>query len=242
MRVEIRGIPAAPGVAIGPVWLVGTDRQAGDPLADQRMAAERASAELSALADRLRTGGHPDEAGILDAQALMAVDPVLLDEAEAIARRAGRDDPEGLADAIRAAFRAAAEGLERLDDGVIAARSSDVRDVGARIARIITGLAPRAPDRPSVLVADDLAPSMAAEFPPELMAGMALEHGSVASHAAIIARELRIPAVVGAAGLLAALEHALGAAGAAAGSRVIALDGGRGTVVIDPADDELRAS
>ena len=80
--MQLRGIGAAPGQAVGPVW---RHRQVdgAEPVLDVRAAAAAAGAELLALADRVRAGGRADEAGIFEAQALMADDPALLEDAEA---------------------------------------------------------------------------------------------------------------------------------------------------------------
>ena len=81
MSVELRGVPAAPGVASGAPWIhrpTPTDAIPGRSIAD---AAAMAAAELDVLAIRLRDEGRPDEAGILEAQSMMAADPELLDSA-----------------------------------------------------------------------------------------------------------------------------------------------------------------
>ncbi|MGH2385615.1 MAG: phosphoenolpyruvate--protein phosphotransferase, partial [Candidatus Limnocylindria bacterium] len=66
--------------------------------------------------------------------------------------------------------------------------------------------------------------SVTAELDPSLLVGIALEAGSPTAHAAILARALGIPAVVGVTGLLEA----------AAGAATLGLDGGTGEVTIDP--------
>jgi hypothetical protein len=52
-----------------------------------------------------------------------------------------------------------------LGDETLAARAADVRDVGARIARILRGETLALPDRPVIAIADDLPPSVTAEIP-----------------------------------------------------------------------------
>ena len=81
MSLELRGLPAAPGVASGAPWIhrpTPTDAIPGRSIAD---AAAMAAAELDTLASRLRDEGRPDEAGILEAQSMMAADPELLGSA-----------------------------------------------------------------------------------------------------------------------------------------------------------------
>jgi phosphoenolpyruvate-protein phosphotransferase len=222
MSVQLQGVPAAPGIATGAPWIhrpASADATAERPIAD---AAAEAADELATLADRLREAGRPDEAGILDAQALMAGDPELVDTARA-AEAAGVHPVT----AITAAGEEAALMLEALDDEVLSARAADVRDVAARIARHLAGApAPRL-ERRSIAVAEDLAPSITVELDRAHLAGIALEGGSRTSHAAILARALGIPAVVGVAGLVA------GATDAAE----LAIDGDAGIAILDPDAD-----
>lgn len=254
--MRLAGTPAAPGIAIAPAWRFSTVHteggargdatpraggtvegpEAGGPAGprggrvaaarlDLAGAAKAAAEQLMGLGDRVRALGRAEEAEIFDAQALMAEDPTLLDAAGEL-EASGRDP----ADAVRAAAAVIATGFEALDDELLAARASDVRDVAERIARILNGETIAPPERPSIAVADDLPPSITAEIPAGLLIGIALERGSRTAHAAILARSLGIPAVVGIAGLLPALE--------AAGDVEIALDGSAGEVFIDPTADE----
>lgn len=219
MSRELRGTPAAPGVAVAAPWVhrpPTIDAPVSLPL---REAAEAAAGEVSALAARLRDQGREAEAEILDAQALMALDPALHDAAEALI--ADGTDPIA---AFVEAGEAVATSFEAIGDEILAARGADVRDVTARIARLMTGAAAPWLERRSVVVAVDLPPSVTVELDRELLAGIALEAGSRTSHAAILARSLGIPAVVGVRGLCEA-------AGAVA---ELAIDGDTGEVHLDP--------
>ena len=104
-----------------------------------------------------------------------------------------------------------------------------MRDVGARIVRILTGRDVALPEVPSIAVADDLPPSIAAEIAPGMLLGVALEGGSATAHAVILARGMGIPAIVGAVGL----------SGAAAGATSLAMDGESGEIVLDPDPAQL---
>ena len=244
---RVVGVAGAPGVAIGPAWrylpvaasrpAVGVNEDPG-PM-DLAAAARQAARQLDDLAGGLRTRGAVDEAAILEAQAMMAEDPSLLDEAD---RRiaAGAD----VAEALMAAARMMAASLSSLADPLLAARATDVLDVGDRIVRILRGVAIAPPTVPSIALADDLPPSVAAELPSGLLLGIALQGGTPVAHAAILARALGIPAVVAAPGLLAALDDASDAfdgADAPQAAIVVAIDGRTGEIVIGPDADE-RAS
>jgi len=249
-EVRLVGIGAAPGVAIGPIWRYATGgpapatapaaalvegAPAGDAASLIHAAADAAAAELDTLADRVRAAGRPDDAGIFEAQAPLAQSPSLLDDA--VARTREGTDP---ATAVEGAAADAAAMLAALDDELLAARAADVRDVGARIARILRGEALDLPTVASIAVADDLPPSMTAEIPAGLLLGIALSGGSPTAHACILARSLGIPAVVATGGLLDAID-AMQAAGRS-GPIVAAIDGGTGSVVLDPGSAEREAT
>jgi phosphoenolpyruvate-protein phosphotransferase len=234
----VHGIAASAGVARGP-WVVlaaasapagGRISAADAPAEIERLTAARdeAAAELEALAGELAQGGS-EEGAIFEAQAMMAQDPTLLDAATA----AIRDGHDGIA-AIRLAAEGVAVQLRALGDELLAARAADVLDVAERIAARLAGIDRTvALDRPSIVVADDIPPSIAASLPRDRLLAMALESGSSTSHAAILARAFGIPAVVGASGLLAAAGAGADGAGGSS-ERVAVVDGGTGEVVFEP--------
>ncbi len=235
---RLAGLGAVAGIAIAPAWryrepgAAGGVPVAGDPGAAIRAAAAAAESQLEALATRIRAAGRPDDAGIFEAQAVLAADPTIVDGA--LARVAAGSDP---AAAVVDAADEAARMVAGLGDELLAARAADVRDVGARIARALRGETLALPDAPVVAVADDLPPSVTAEIPAALLRGIALAGGSRTAHAVILARGLGIPCVVGCAGLLEAVD------GAAAGGATVevAVDGESGEVLVDP-DVAARAA
>ena len=228
---ELRGVAAAPGVAIAAPWIhrVAVDGDGRRRSLDD--AAAFAASELESLAARLRAADDgSEEAAILDAQAHMAADEALLGDA----RRRVEDgaDPH---EAVLAAGEEIAGTFAAMDDELLAARAADVRDVAARIARHVIGAPPPRLEQRSIAVAVDLPPSVTVELDRSLLVGIALEGGSRTSHAAILARALGIPAVVGVPGLLAP----------AGSAEWLAIDGDAGRVVLDPdaaARDELAAA
>jgi phosphoenolpyruvate-protein phosphotransferase len=234
---SISGIAAAPGIAQGRWAEVGRPAlpaprliepaEVPDELARLRAAAMESARELRALAESVKAEGHEPEAAIFGAHALMARDPDLLDAAA----REIEGPRSDAASAIMTAARAAAASLAALADERIRARATDILDVADRIARHVLGL-PTATDlaAPAVLVAEDLPPSITATLPRDRVLGLVLEGSSPTAHAAILARAYGIPAVVGAAGVLAAVR--------AAGRNVeIAVDGSTGEVIVAPDAD-----
>src|SRR4051794_19973567 len=228
------GLPAAPGVATGRARVLAAAIDSG-PVADRdeelaraRAALAEAGAQLEALAARLRAEGRGEEAEIVETGVLMAADPALDAALEAAVH-------EGLA-APAALIRACAEQAEAiaaLGDPTLALRADDVRSLGRRAAALATyphgGTSPRVATYPragtsasAVLIAEDLGPADVAELSPDVVA-IALVAGGPSAHAAVIARGLGIPMVVGAGPELLSL----------AGD--VLVDGDRGEVVADPA-------
>ncbi len=228
----LMGTPASPGVARGPVVVVrpapaiagGRIDPAGADGEITRLeeAMEAAGDELTTLARSL-DAAHPDEAGIFDAHALFARDEALLD----LASERIREGDDAVA-AVRSAMTEFANVLRDSGDELLAARAADLDDVASRIVGHLAGVPTGPPDLvvPSIVAAADLAPSVTASIPHDRLLGIALAEGSRTAHAAILARAYGIPAVVGAAGLLDALE------GGATAEAV--LDGSTGEIVLDP--------
>ena len=87
--------------------------------------------------------------------------------------------------------------LAALSDPLLAARANDLRDVGARVMRLLvrTNEERLLPDHEIILVAEDLSPSDTAALNPDLVKGICTALGGPNSHTAILARSLGIPAV-----------------------------------------------
>jgi multiphosphoryl transfer protein len=219
------GLPASPGVAAGRARMLApalTDATAGDPaeeLARATAALERAGEALESLAARLRAEDRGDEAEIVETGVLMAADPAL-DAALETAIHAGLAAPAAL---IRACA-VHADAIAALGDPTLALRADDVRSLGRRAAALAApeAAAPATVSGGAVLVAEDLGPADVAELAPDVVA-IALAAGGPSAHAAVIARGLGIPMVVGAG------PDVLSLAGD------VLVDGDRGEVVADPA-------
>jgi multiphosphoryl transfer protein len=233
--IRIAAVAAAPGVARGR-WTELRRAELPPPgridptaapaeLVRLKAAANEAALELMGLSDTVAAEGHEAESAIFAAHAAIAWDPVLI-AAAADEIEVRHIDAVG---AITIAGRMTAERLAAVSDELIRARASDVLDVADRIARRLAGLPTDETllPEPAIVIARDLAPSLTATLPRDRLLGIALEAGSATAHAAILARAYGIPAVVGAAGLLAAAR--------AAGPDIeLAIDGATGEAIIDP--------
>jgi phosphoenolpyruvate-protein kinase (PTS system EI component) len=127
--------------------------------------------------------------------------------------------------ALRAAADRHAALLAALPDPLLASRATDVRELGRRAARKLAHEAEPEPNgEPSILVAHDLGPADVAELreSKQAVVAIALAAGAATSHAAIIARSLGLPMVVGAG------DELLAASGR------IVVDGDAGVAYVDP--------
>jgi phosphoenolpyruvate-protein phosphotransferase len=247
-RTILVGQAGSPGSGVGRLlWLDGASNGTGhgatpevargdhrgsiDPAAEERRllgALETAIAELDALARETADRAGQEIGAIFEAQGIFARDPGLIEPALNLIR--------GGATAEEAIDRAAAEQAEFLagnDDPYLRERAADLRDVGRRVLDRLTGrVRPDLHHRdgtPAVVAADDLDPSAVAGIRPELVSGLALAAGAPNGHAAIVARALGIPLVLG---LGAALHIGLD-------GRTVALDGSDGRLLVEPSEEDI---
>ena len=223
----LQGVSAAPGITFGrAVVLDRANSRASGPVreADREVEAERArgalrlaATDLEGIAADLRRAGRGDEADIVETGVLMAMDPELAARVETLTLETGRE----AADALREAAEEMALELSLLPDPTLALRADDVRSVGRRAAAHLQGAARRISE--GVLIAVSLGPADVAELAPTVR-GIALSGGGVTAHAAIVARSLGLPMVVGVGAGLLEIEE---------GEEVV-VDGDRGLVVRKP--------
>ena len=233
--LTLRGIAVSPGIAIGPLRVVDPRgaRPTARAIAAGGVAAEfdrldlaleraRLEAEEAEADARQRIG--PQYADILAAHARMIADPTLRRDTRL---RIERDHVDA-EHAVSEVLEGHAVRLGNLADAHLAARAADVRDIQRRIAGQFHGPGTTpivgGATGPLVVLAQDLSPSETAGLDPRIVIGFATEAGGVASHTAIVAAALEIPAVVG-------LGRALDLARTA---RAVIIDGDSGLVVLDP--------
>jgi phosphotransferase system enzyme I (PtsI) len=168
------------------------------------------------------------DAAIFDAHLLVVEDRTLIDE---VLRKLENDlcNVEWVFQEVATRY---AETLNKIDDPYLRERALDIQDVTKRVIRNLQGKAPKtflALSEPHLLVAHNLTPSDTASINRANVLGIATDLGSRTSHAAILARSLNIPAVVGLHDITAKLET---------GQHVL-LDGGDGLLIINPAPETI---
>ncbi|MEF3274417.1 MAG: phosphoenolpyruvate--protein phosphotransferase [Chloroflexus sp.] len=215
VAATITGIPAAEGLAIGPIRhfrrtpIVITDTP-GDRMSEVaalEQALTAAQHELELLASEVARRLGSSRAAIFRAHAELLADPTLMRQTVSY-----MFDGHSAAWAWQQTISARVAQLEKLDDPVLAGRAVDLSDVGQRVLRHLLGLG-EMPfidlTEPAILVADDLTPSDTATLDPDRVLGLCTALGGPTSHTAIIARSLGLPAVVAAGKAVLALEDGI---------------------------------
>jgi len=228
----LRGIAASRGIAIGPAFhfrradLSFERRTVEDPTAEWarfQAALETAREQLADVYAKAEAESGAAQAAIFQAHALMLEDPELLDAVRTAIEEQCINAEAALSDAAETY----AQMLETLDDEYLSARAADVRDVAARVLRILLGVAESPTANltvPSIILARDLTPSDTVLLDKSLVLGFCTAEGGATSHTAILARGLGLPAIVGAGPSV--LEIPDGA--------MLVLDGGDGTLLVGP--------
>jgi len=231
---QFQATPFAPGIAIGPVVLHGAAAPlrrllADDPIQesirlDLAIASMRRSLD-DLIETRLPDGDGPRE--VLEATRLVAADSGWM-------RRVREAVADGLT-AEAAVHRVANElrgRMRRIADPYLRERLADMDDLAGRLLAALDGgeTLPAIPQG-AILFARRLGPAQLLEWHARGIGGVAIEEGSSAGHAAILARALGLPAVGGARGLMAAVEDGDGAV----------LDADEGQVILRP-DNEVRTA
>ncbi len=244
MSRVLHGIGVSPGTVIGPALVIHRelpdvpDRVVAPESVDDEVrrlyaAVETVRGSLEKLRERAQERAGPEEAGILDAQILMLEDSDFLESVERLIRDnqlAAERAFEFKALEVRALWANSAN--SRLRE-----RVADLSGIQLRVLHELLGegdleILSGSVDRPVVVFTRELAPGLTLEFGRDVVVGFASEEGTRTSHAAILARSLRIPCVMGLVG---------GLRGVVTGTEVI-LDGTHGTVTLAPAPEEIAAA
>jgi phosphoenolpyruvate-protein phosphotransferase (PTS system enzyme I) len=228
------------GIGIGRGTAVGVVLRMPEPLddppdiessADPFEEYERVAQALAATAQELvaraeRSGG--DGRDVLEAQALMAEDPSVIEDVRARIAE-GKTAERAVFEAFRA-FQLVLEGM----GGYLAGRAADLRDVSQRAVAHLWGVpVPGVPhsDAPFVLVAHDLAPADTALLELDKVLAFVTRDGGPTSHTAILARSKGLVAVVGARGSDELIN-----------GQLVIVDADAGQVTADPTPAQLSVA
>ena len=197
-------------------------------LEESRTAARQQLVDIRARVARRR---GPEMAALFDAQFLMLDDPMLVPRAAQIVREQ-RVNAEW---AVQQVFDEFSAIFDEVADPYLRERTGDVADLIGRLKmNLRQGVSTprdllRELDEASVLIADELTPSLAAQVDWTKVRGFATDAGSRTHHTAILARSLDVPAVVG-------LHDA---SRRIAPGQLVVIDGEGSEVILEPTDEVL---
>jgi phosphotransferase system enzyme I (PtsI) len=238
-EVRFEGVGVSPGMACGKIHVVRDDlddvvryriapSQVPDEIGRFETALIQTRMQILEMQQRIAESIGAKDAAIFDAHLLVVEDRTLIDE---VLRKLETDlcNVEWVFQEVATRY---AETLNKIDDPYLRERALDIQDVTKRVIRNLQGKAPKtflALTEQHILVAHNLTPSDTASINRANVLGVATDLGSRTSHAAILARSLNIPAVVGLHDITTKLET---------GQHVL-VDGSDGLLIVDPAPETI---
>ncbi len=238
-EIRCEGVAASPGVVRGPLFILAreslnierksiTEADVPREIEALRKALDESIRELEALYQKTAEAYSAEAAQIFQVHQAMLSDPFVLQECVKLIEA----EKIGAAEAFATVMDLYIERLSDMGDETFRARSVDLRDLKRRVLQHLLGktsaMGPRL-DRPSIIFARELTPSDTIRLDRSLVLGFAMDFGARTSHATILARSIKVPAVVG-------LNDAVNAVREGA---LAILDGEEGVLIINPSRETL---
>jgi len=226
------GIGASAGIGIGSVVIVKepsleySNTSVNDVVSEKERfnsALDKCIAKTQVMAEDMKTRVGEKEAEILEGHVLLLMDPEMSGQINA-----NIENEKMCAEAaVEQVCDMYAQMFASIDDEMFQQRATDVCDIKTRLLKILLGVEDldlASVPEGTVLVAEDLTPSMTAGINPANVAGVLTEIGGKTSHSAILARALEIPAVLSIEGIVSKVEN----------GQTVVLDGETGEVFVSP--------
>jgi len=239
-EVVLQGIPASQGIAYGQVFVfIQTEVEVPHYQVDEgKRAAELDRFDKAVLLTRqqitkiqaeVEKNIGPDEARIFDAHLMVLEDQALIAEMTRDFETTGLNIETCFNKVSQRYIQAFAE----IDDEYLRERASDIRDVAQRVLQNLLGQAENSLSRLAdkrIVVANDISPSDSASIDRSAALALVTDSGSKTSHAVIVARSMKVPAIVGMRNLTKTVRN---------GEWVI-VDGYDGVVILNPSEATLH--
>ncbi len=234
----LKGIAASEGIGIGKVVTIRQQkvtyeqRQVADPDGEtERLhdAIEQFKERTEALAQEMEKSVNPKEAEIIRGHMVMLSDPFMVSQMDDMIKNdsiCAEAAAETVLDMFKMMFASA-------EDELTQQRATDVEDIKTRLLKILLGIEDadlKTLPAGTVLVVNDLTPSMTAELNRDNIAAIVTESGGLTSHSAILSRALEIPAVLSVLNATVTLKD----------SSTVIVDGSNGEVINDPAVSQVE--
>lgn len=231
------GIGASSGIGIGRVMIIKEQALSYAPTTDAtpeqeieryKQALNKFVENTMAKAEQMKSSVGEKEAEIIMGHAAMLQDPYMNSEIEKQMQSGSSAEKalETICDMFITMF-------ESTGDELTMQRATDVKDIKKGMLSVLLGIEEadisKAP-KGTIIVVDDLTPSMTTGIVKENIAGIITQTGGKTSHSAILARALEIPAVLSVAGVVEKLAD---------GQQVI-IDGSKGIVIDAPTEEQLK--
>jgi phosphotransferase system enzyme I (PtsI) len=238
--VKKKGIGVSDGIAYAKVFLLERERitiphriilapQVEDEVRRFEDALGRAREGLAEIRDALTDADSREPAFIIDAHLMMLEDDLLVEGSIELIR----NDRINAEWALRRKVAKLVAVFSEMKDPYLRERGRDVEQVAERVIKELVGKSDdnlRHFDEPVVVIAHDLTPAETAHMALDRVQGFATDIGASTSHAAIVAKSLRLPAVVGLKDISQVVNH---------GDMAI-IDGHTGMVIVNPTPEVVE--
>ncbi len=233
-NIHIKGIGASAGIAIGPVYKISGDvikveeRDISQNDVSQEIkkflkALETTRHELQQIRDHAKDKIGKSASQIFDAHQLLLEDNMIIEETISQIEKQLKN-----ADFIYyQVMKKYQDSFENVDDEYFLGRVADIKDVKRRMIRNIQGkehVSFKTLIEKSVIVAQDLTPSETVLLDKKKVLAFVTDKGGKNSHAAIMARSMEIPSVVGAVNISEIANS----------GDLIIVDGSNGDIIVNP--------
>jgi phosphotransferase system enzyme I (PtsI) len=238
-ELVLQGIAASPGVVHGQAFVylqneldvpcytvASTDLHSEVERFEQAILATRG--QITEVRNKIAESLGEGEARIFDAHLMVLEDSALIDEVVAEVR-SSQQNVEHCYNNVAQRYISF---FSSMDDDYLKERVTDIQDVSRRLLHNLVGVKKLDLghlERPSIIVSQDLTPSDTADIDRHKLQAFITDQGGKTSHSVIMARSLRIPAVVGMHDVSQRIRT---------GDQVL-VDGYDGVVVINPSEDRL---
>lgn len=238
MSKVVKGIAASDGIGIAEAYLLvdpdlSFDKKKIEDTDAEYQRVDKAFAdsidELNKIKENAKHRLGDDELAVFDAHIAILSDPEMkkqiqqeIEGQKITAEQATTDVMDMFSDTLAA----------MKDNQYMQERAADVKDVEKRaLSHLLGKQLPNiaAIDKPVVIVAHEITPSDTSQMDKKFVKGMVTDLGGRTSHAAIMSRTLRIPAIVGSENITSSVKS---------GQQII-VDGLNGDAIVDPSDDEV---
>ena len=239
IEVTVQGIAASQGIAYGQIFVyIQSDVEVPSYQVEPERRLEEVSRfdralvltrqQIAKIQGEVEKNLGAQEALIFDAHLMALEDPALIGETIRVFESTGQN--------IETCFNQVSQryiqAFAKFEDEYLRERASDIRDVAQRVLQNLLGQAENSLSRLAdkrIVVANDVSPSDSASIDRSAAIALVTDSGSKTSHAVIVARSMKMPAVVGVRNLTKRAHN---------GDWAI-VDGFDGVVILNPSETTL---